>query len=225
MTSVLIVEDDPMVAQINKNYIESVEGFNVVNIIKDANNAIDYLRNHKVDLIILDIYLPKGDGISILKQVREMGIKLDAIMVTAATESEKIEDALRYGAIDYLIKPFEYERLKRILEKYQRRHILLNSNEEMKQKDIDKITISDLWNVDNSLQKGLNRHTYNHVIKFVDENAHRLLSTEELSDGLGITKVTVRRYMDHLEKIGFVVQELEYGCVGRPSYKYKKALL
>ena len=118
MTSVLIVEDDPMVAQINKNYIESVEGFNVVNIIKDANNAIDYLRNHKVDLIILDIYLPKGDGISILKQVREMGIKLDAIMVTAATESEKIEDALRYGAIDYLIKPFEYERLKRILEKY-----------------------------------------------------------------------------------------------------------
>lgn len=225
MANVLIVEDDPMVGQINKTYIESVEGFRVVSIIKDASSAIDYLKNHQVDLIILDIYLPKGDGISILKEIRQIGLNLDAIMVTAASESEKIEYALRYGAIDYLIKPFEYERLKRTLEKFNSRHILLNSNEKMKQEDIDKITISGLWNIDNSMQKGLNKHTLNHVMRFIDENAHRLLSAEELSDGLGITKVTVRRYMDHLEKIGFVVQDLEYGAVGRPSYKYKKTTL
>lgn len=225
MTNVLIVEDDPMVGQINKTYIESVEGFRVVSIIKDASSAMDYLKNHQVDLMILDIYLPKGDGISILKEIRKLALNLDVIMVTAAIESEKIEYALRYGVIDYLIKPFEYERLKRTLEKFQSRHIILSSNEEMNQEDIDKITILGLCNVENSLQKGLNRHTLNHLIKFIDENTHRLLSAEEISDGLGITKVTVRRYMDYLEKIGFVIQELEYGSIGRPSHKYKKIML
>lgn len=222
MSKVLIVEDDPMVAHINKNYIESVNGFEVVGIARNDLEAIAFIKKRDVDLVILDIYLPKGDGISVLKEIRRIQAKCDVIMVTASTEVDKIDEALKYGVIDYLIKPFEYERLKKSLENYQSRHYTLRGVNTINQGDIDRLLISGTNLPDETIQKGLNRLTLNRVIKVIEKKGDKFLTTEELSEGLGLTKVTVRRYMDYLERIGFVVQEIEYGSVGRPSYLYKK---
>lgn len=221
MTKVLIIEDDPMVAQINKNYIESVEGFKVIGICKNEIDALEFLKKNIIDLVILDIYLPKGDGISILKEIRKTQINCDVIMVTASAEVDKINDAMRYGVIDYLIKPFEYDRLKKSLDNYISKNNILGSGDTIKQEDIDRLLISDGSFSDEAIPKGLNRLTLNRFITYIERKGDKLLSTEEISDGLGITKVTVRRYMDYLEKIGFVVQEIEYGSVGRPSYQYR----
>lgn len=221
MTKVLIIEDDPMVAQINKNYIESVEGFKVTGICKNEVDALEFIKKNIIDLVILDIYLPKGDGISILKEIRKTQINCDVIMVTASAEVDKINDAMRYGVIDYLIKPFEYDRLKKSLDSYISRNNILGSRGTIKQEDIDRLMISGANLSDEAIPKGLNRLTLNRFVTFIERKGDRLLSTEEISEGLGITKVTVRRYMDYLEKIGFVVQEIEYGAVGRPSYQYR----
>lgn len=221
MNKVLIVEDDPMVAQINKKYVESVEGFQVINVMGDGSQALEFLTKNKVDLIILDIYMPKLDGISFLNEMRRKQITCDVIMVTAAKEVEKIQDAMQLGIIDYLIKPLEYERLKEALEKYITRLNLFRRKDCMNQEDIDKIMLSKVKNPRNNLPKGLNKKTLDRTILFIESNQYKSMSAEEIAEGLGVTKVTVRRYMNYLEKIGYVEQEIEYGSLGRPSYSYK----
>lgn len=222
MIRVLIVEDDPMVGMINKNYVESVEDFAVVSVASSYLEAIDILRSNKVDLVLLDIYLPKGDGISILRELRRNQYRCDVIMVTASSEIEKIDESLRLGVFDYLIKPFEYERLRRSLEDYRVRFELLNSKDNISQQDLDRIFLSISNNSGRSLQKGLNQLTLNRVSRFMDENAGKALTAEDIAGKLGLTKVTVRRYLDYLESIGYIIKGLEYGAVGRPLYKYKK---
>lgn len=222
MSRVLIVEDDPMVAKINKGYVESVEGFQVVGIVKDYKEAISFLRKKKVDLVILDIYLPDEDGICILEQIRKNQVNCDVIMVTASAEVDKIDKALKLGVVDYLIKPFEYERLKMALENYQSRYNTLSKKNTIRQEELDKILISKMLSTDNVIPKGLNRLTLNRVMSFVDTNGNSPLSADEIAEGLKVTTVTVRRYMNYLEKIGFIVRILEYGSVGRPNYLYKK---
>lgn len=143
-------------------------------------------------------------------------------MVTASAEVEKIDASLKLGVIDYLIKPFEYERLKMSLENYLSRCNTLKTSNKIKQEDLDRFLISASGSNDNTIPKGLNRFTLSRVISFLEKKGDKLLSAEEISEGLGITKVTVRRYMDYLEKIGFLVREAEYGSVGRPYYMYKK---
>lgn len=221
MIRVLIIEDDPMVARINKNYIESVDGFKILGICGNEVEALEFIKKREVDLIILDIYLPKGDGISILKEIRKIRTNCDVIMVTASTELDNIKDSLRLGVIDYLIKPFEFARLKKALENYLARCSILNGSRTIKQEDIDMFTSSNISLIDETIQKGLNRLTLNRIMRFIEKNAEKQLSVEEISEGLDITKVTVRRYMDYLEKIGYIVREIEYGSVGRPAYKYK----
>lgn len=219
MDRVLIVEDDPMVGKINKNYIESVEGFQVVKICKDEIEALSYLKKNPVDLIILDVYLPRGDGLSILNKLRKEEIESEVIMVTASGEVDKIDYALKLGVIDYLVKPFEYKRLKEALKKYSAKKSLLSRKNVITQEDIDKLLNRD-FSQELDIQKGLNKYTLNSIISFFQREDRTKLSAEEISEELDISKVTVRRYMDYLEEIGYIFKEAEYGAVGRPQYLY-----
>lgn len=220
MAKVLIIEDDPMVAQINKNYIGSVEGFEVVNIFMDGREALKFLNKNHIDLIILDVYMPKLDGISFLIELRKRLITCDVIMVTAAKEVETIQDAMQLGVVDYLIKPFEYERLKKSLENYKLRTKLFNTKGSIDQNDIDSIITGVTYSED-ILPKGINKMTMNRIILFIGSNKFESLNVDEIAEGVGVTKVTVRRYMTYLEKSGFIKRELEYGSLGRPCYRYR----
>ncbi len=219
MCRVLIVEDDPMVGKVNKNYIESVEGFQVAGICKDEIEALDFLKKNQVDLVILDVYLPRGDGLSILKKIRNANIKCDVIMVTASAEVDKIECAFEMGVVDYLVKPFEYERLKESLQRYNAKRDLLDAKKTLTQKDIDGYLKSD-FNYIRDIPKGLNKYTLKDIMGFLEETNGQKLSAENISEELDISKVTVRRYMDYLEEGGYVIKEAEYGSVGRPLYLY-----
>jgi response regulator of citrate/malate metabolism len=221
MVKVLIVEDDPMVAQINKKYIESIEGFEVINVIPNGDQALKFLERTKVDLVILDIYIYKLDGITVLKKMRQKYIMSDVILVTAAKDADKIDDALKLGAVDYLVKPFEYERLKKSLEDYLLRTRVLKYGSLVDQKDIDQIMMRCTSNLDDRLPKGLNKNTLERIIRYLENSDDRLLTSDEISDKLGVTKVTIRRYLDYLERIGTVKLIIEYGAIGRPSHRYQ----
>lgn len=222
MNRVLIVEDDPMVSKINKSYIESVSGFEVVAVCKDEVETLDFLKNNVVDLVVLDVYLPKGDGISILNEIRNEKYDCDIIMVTASSESSNIDEALKLGIVDYLIKPFEYKRLKKSLENYLYRKELVNK-EDICQRDIDKL-LDKKVDSHTSLEKGLNKYTLESIKSFLKETSMEKFSAEDISVKLDISKVTVRTYMDYLEKINYIVKEVEYGNIGRPMHYYRKIL-
>ncbi|MFZ5966206.1 MAG: response regulator [Bacillota bacterium] len=221
MIKVLIVEDDPMVAQINKRYVESIDGFEVREIAVNGEEALQIMKRIKIDLVIVDIYMPKLNGIDMLKAMRKSGIMADVIMVTAARETQQVDEALTLGAVDYLIKPFEYERLKNALESYQGRFRLLKKQQVAAQADIDKITMGKNYNRESMTQKGLHSNTLNRIRKFMENHHDCFLTSEEVAEKLGITKVTVRRYLEYLESIGEVKLEVEYGSIGRPSHRYK----
>lgn len=220
MINVLIIEDDPMVAHINNTYVNSVDGFKVVGIAKNYTEAISFIKKQEVNLLLLDIYLPKGDGISILREIRGKQIECDVIMVTASSEIDKIDEAFKYGVVDYLIKPFEYERLKMSLINYQSRHSTLSGDKEITQSDIDREFVSRVNLEDDRIPKGLNNLTLNRISRILEEKKS-FVRIDEISDEIGLTNVTVRKYMDYLEKIGYVIKEIEYGSVGRPSFLYK----
>ncbi|HCX04615.1 MAG TPA: hypothetical protein DHM42_09000 [Clostridiales bacterium] len=221
MINVMIVDDDAMVLDLNRRYVERIEGFSVKALAGSGEEALDYLKNKTIDLIILDIYMPKMDGLSLLKRIRSISLKTDVILVTAAKDAEKIDTALKLGAVDYLVKPFQFERLKESLDKYLKRYQLLNNLKEIDQKEIDKITSKEKTKEKNKIQKGLHKNTLLKIKNYMKENKDRFHSSDQVADALGFSKVTVRKYLEYLEEIGEVRVEVEYGSIGRPCHLYK----
>ncbi|MCG8539514.1 MAG: response regulator [Clostridia bacterium] len=221
MINVLIVEDDPMVAKLNEKYVETIDGFNVIGVVSNGEEALGFCKKNKVDLIILDIYMPKLDGVNFLKELRKKFMMIDVILVTASKETQNIDAVLKLGAVDYLIKPFDYERLKNSLEGYLNRFRVLKSTEIVKQEELDQITKACKIERDIGLKKGLHRRTLERIRKFMKDNSNKYLSSEMVAEEMALSKVTVRRYLEYMEEIGQVKLEVEYGSVGRPLYLYK----
>ncbi|MDK2879794.1 MAG: two-component system, CitB family, response regulator MalR [Thermoanaerobacteraceae bacterium] len=217
MIKVLIIEDDPMVAAVNKKYVNMVDGFNVVGIARNAEEAREYLKKTKVDLLLLDVYMPGENGMEILKQIRKHGYKLDVIMVTADSHGKDIDEALRYGVVDYLIKPFEFSRLKAALYNYLHRCEKIKSGSNLTQEELDSLLRS--GNAQCSEKKGFDRRTMEKILEAL-KAYDRPVSSEEIAKNLNISRVTAKKYLDYMEEQGMVKSEVQYGGAGRPVTLY-----
>ena len=112
MIRTMIVEDDPMVRQINSKFLAKIKGFSLEKSASNLSEAREFLEKDTVDLILLDVFLPNENGIDFLKWLRKNEIESDVILITADKSIERIKDAFRYGGVDYLIKPFTFERFQ-----------------------------------------------------------------------------------------------------------------
>ena len=139
MYKVLIVEDDPMVAMINEQYIKRNKNFEVVGKCQDGAAALVFLKENEVDLLVLDVYMPHMNGFETLRQIRSEQITVEAIMVTAANDRDSLEEALHLGIVDYLVKPFTFDRFQMALEKYIAQNNALKDIETLNQTSIDHI--------------------------------------------------------------------------------------
>lgn len=217
MVKVVIVEDDPMVMEINKTYIEMVEGFAVIGTSEEGHDAINLIKKTKPDLVILDIFMPGMSGLEVLKIIRRDFVRIDVIFVTAAKESDSIDEALNLGATDYLIKPFGYERFKQSLEKYKERYNLLKRKSVVAQEDIDRILDH---GKEVQLEKGINIKTLENIRSYIKNMSGHDIYPKEIAKELDISKVTALRYLDYLASSGELKLVVEYGTVGRPTYVY-----
>lgn len=223
---VFIVEDDPMVASINKRFTEKMVSFKVVGVSNTENEALKQIEESKPDLILLDIFLTHGNGLNILKRIRQENIPTDIILVTAAKDSSTIHEALRYGAVDYLIKPFDMDRLQQALQNYLSLRHLMSKNLDLNQNDLDAlntrydITREGEASISNaSLPKGVHRITLDQILNFLFKQENPL-SCQLIASELAMSKITVWRYLEYLAEIGKVQVELEYGTIGRPTKLY-----
>ncbi|MBI5998260.1 response regulator [Clostridium perfringens] len=215
---ILIVEDDPMVALINKRFLENMGFKDILGPVQTEEEIIKVLDKENIDLILLDVYLPKKNGIDILKSLRYKKYLTDVIMITAANSVEEVKRAFAYGVIDYLVKPFEFERFEEAVNKYKQKNNLLNKREALSQQDIDVISKSLEEKVE--LPKGLNQKTLDRVMEFLKENQGKVWTLREIAYELKISNVTIKKYMDYLEDVKKVNVTLTSGNVGRPEYKY-----
>lgn len=215
---ILIVEDDPMVALINKRFLENMGFKDILEPVQTEEEIIKVLDKENIDLILLDVYLPKKNGIDILKSLRYKKYLTDVIMITAANSVEEVKRAFAYGVTDYLVKPFEFERFEEAVNKYKQKNNLLNKREALSQQDIDVISKSLEEKVE--LPKGLNQKTLDRVMEFLKENQGKVWTLREIAYELKISNVTIKKYMDYLEDVKKVNVTLTSGNVGRPEYKY-----
>lgn len=215
---ILIVEDDPMVALINKRFLENMGFKDILGPVQTEEEIIQLLDKENIDLILLDVYLPKKNGIDILKSLRYKKYLTDIIMITAANSVEEVKRAFAYGVTDYLVKPFEFERFEEAINKYKQKNNLLNKREALSQQDIDIISKSLEEKLE--LPKGLNQKTLDRIMEFLKENKGKVWTLREIAYELKISNVTIKKYMDYLEDIKKVNVTLTSGNVGRPEYKY-----
>lgn len=218
--NVLIVEDDPMVALINKRYLEQIEDIKTFGPVMYEKDIIMSLKENDIDLILMDVFLPEKSGIDILRSIREEGFFTDVIMITAANSSNEIKKAFAYGVVDYLVKPFEFERFKEAINKYKARKRILVSEEAVSQSDIDSLISNNALDNEVKLPKGLSARTLERIIEFLNENSNEVWTLREIAYEIKISNVTIKKYMDYLESIGKVHVEMTFGNVGRPECKY-----
>lgn len=222
--SVLIVEDDPMVAEMNKFYLEQVEGFRAGDWAASTNEALLVLEQGDFDLILLDIYMKESNGLELLSEIRHRGIKVDVIVISAASDKKSIQVALQNGAVDYLIKPFEFSRFHAALNGYREQNQLFRSQERLKQSDLDTIRrFRKEQRVSQELPKGFTRQTLQTIWKVIESSGVEFFSAEDISMLSGISRVSVNKYCAGLVEMGVLEMDYVYGTVGRPVQKYQIA--
>ncbi len=221
MYEVLIVEDDPMVAMINKQYVQQNPDFHVARICRDGVSGLEYLKNNDVQLVILDVYMPRKDGLTFLRRLREVNLPVSVIMVTAANDSPTIEEALRLGIVDYLVKPFCSSRFQQALQTFLARQNAFHDLSSLDQQNIDNIISGISTDSVQELPKGIQEATLDSLCTFLRENARREWTSEEIADKINLSRVTVRRYMNYLLEKGMILGRMNYETGGRPSMLYR----
>ena len=208
---ILIIEDDPMVAMIHKEYFKRKEISNDLNHVSTLEEAKEFLANSDTDLIILDNYLADGQGIEFLPELKGYPI----IMITAANDVQTVEAALTNGVVDYLVKPFTYERFSQAIDKVQD-YMKLLSKEKINQDLIDDYLNSGrVEEEEDSLPKGLSRITLKKVLE-TNLQQKSGFTTQQIADELDISRITIRKYLNHLVNINVLSEDAEYYTSGRP---------
>ena len=223
MIQVMIVEDDPMLAQLNAQYLSQFPQLQVAAAFSNGRDALSYLQEHEIQLAVLDVYMPTLNGLELLRSIRSLGLQTAVIMITAATEMSVVEEALRLGIEDYVIKPFSFSRLQEAVQRYLARMNLVKNSKRADQTIVDKLLNNDFSGEDRSrdLRKGLNGKTLQSIENLLREERNQAHTCESISQSSGLSKVTVRNYLNYLIETGQLESSIDYGTGGRPRVLYK----
>lgn len=223
LNTAVIIEDDPMVREINKRYLE--KDARIINIETFSNgiDALEFLKSNAGSLVLLDVYMPRINGFTVFENIRREHISSDVIIVTAANDFASMEKALQLGALDYLVKPFEYERFRQALDKFfykQKMHQKMQSA--LSQKEADELfsTSMDCKNFISKDIKGIQTRTLEIIKDYLLSHAGYKFSGTELAKEIGLSRVTVHKYLNYLETQKFLNTEIDYETDGRPRLLY-----
>jgi response regulator of citrate/malate metabolism len=223
---VLVVEDDPVAAAAHGLYVGRAPGFRVAataHTCADALRALDRTRaaGAPVDLVLLDLYLPDGHGLHLLRALRAAGHGADVIAVTSARDLAMVRQAVSAGVVQYLLKPFSGAALHDRLESYSRyRESLARAGEATGQDEVDQAFALLRTPERNALPKGLSAPTLETVARVL-RTADEGLSAAAAGAAAGVSRITARRYLEHLVDTGLAAREPQYGQVGRPELCYR----
>jgi response regulator of citrate/malate metabolism len=216
----LIVDDDARVADIHRSYVERVDGFTVTGVANRGTEALRRVLDDAPDLILLDIYLPDLTGLEVCRRLRAAGNLVDVIAVTAARDVETVRGAVGLGVAQYLVKPFAFATFREKLERYAAFRARATQGGEAEQGEIDAMLGELRSSSAIPLPKGLSRGTLELVARTL-KDADCPLGAVETAEQSGLSRVTARRYLEHLVLIKSAELELRYGHSGRPEHRYR----
>ena len=221
MIRTLIVEDDPVVAEVNRGYLERMTGFVVVGTAETGKAALAAVSGMDVDLVLLDFHLPDIDGIEVCRALRA-GHRdpVDIIAVTAARNVETVHSALAHGVVQYLIKPYKFSMFKDKLTRYAEYHRSLSRNGTFIQEEVDQALRDVCGTSHPTVPKGMSEPTMRKVFALIGDTDDAW-SAADVAEATGLARVTARRYLDELHRQGLLDIELRYGGPGRPEHYYR----
>jgi response regulator of citrate/malate metabolism len=218
---VLIVEDEPLLAEAHRTYTERVPGFTAVGVVHTARDAMAALRSQEgIDLVLLDFRLPDLHGLEVCRALRAAGSGTDVLAVTSARDLAMVRAAVALGVTHYLLKPFTFAAFRDKLERYaEYRRQALAEGEVAAQHEVDRIFATLRGTAPATLPKGLGAETLDAVLAAL--RAQPGLSAAEVATRTGTSRVTARRYLEHLVDVGRVFRTPRYGSPGRPEVEYR----
>ena len=188
-----------MIASINQTFLSRDPRFSLAAVFHSGQEALEWLRKRPVELLILDVYMPRMSGLELLRELRAEEITLDVIMVTAANDSKTVDALLKLGVADYLVKPFTARRFQQALDTFCRQREAISA----------------------PVPKGLQLRTLARVRECLAQAPREGCTCEALSEQVGLSSVTVRRYLTYLVGRGEAVSRINYDTGGRPSLLYR----
>jgi response regulator of citrate/malate metabolism len=223
---VLVVDDEAIAADAHAAYVRRLDGFTVAGVAHDGQGTLHALRDAAaagtpVDLVLLDMNLPDLHGLDVSRRIRTSGYAVDIIAITAVRELSIVRGAISAGIVQYLIKPFTFATFEDKLTGYLdfRRHLAEQASQ-ASQSGVDQAFASLRTPTDLPLPKGLSTPTLEAVTEFLRHQPGAVSATELVAP-LGISRVTARRYLEHLADAGRVLRAARYGTPGRPENEYR----
>ncbi|GAA3375865.1 response regulator [Streptomyces sannanensis] len=215
---VLVVEDDPVAADAHRMYVGRVEGFTVTGVAHSRAEAVRILDRTPVDLLLLDLYLPDGHGLQLVRSLRAAGHSADVIAVTSARDLAIVREGVSLGVVQYVLKPFSFATLRDRLVRYA--EFRAAAGEASGQEEVDRALAALRAPRPASLPKGLSAPTLEAVTRTLRGSGTGMTATATAAE-VGISRITARRYLEHLVDTGRAVRSPQYGQVGRPELQYR----
>jgi response regulator of citrate/malate metabolism len=214
---VLVVEDDPVAAEAHRVYVDRLPGFVCIGLAGTAARALHVLSREQVDLVLLDMNLPDGHGLDVVRRMRAAGNQTDVVAVTAAREVAAVQAAARIGVVQYVLKPFAFETLRDRLTAYARQRRAAEDGQVVADQDeVDRLLHPA---TSSSVPKGLAGSVLDRVVTLLGDREG--WTAEEVAASIGTSRITARRYLEHLADQGQALRTQRYdGRSGRPKVEY-----
>ena len=225
---VLVVEDEEIAAKAHAAYIDRVDGFHLVGVARNAQHALAALTDRiigidssRVDLVLLDMNLPDGHGLMLVRNLRARKVPVDVIAVTAARDMQVVQEALSLGVVHYILKPFTFPVFKTKLEAFRSFRLSLDAeqcgNGQITQSQVDAAVDGLRAGSGPQRAKGVPEAVQDHILELLAEESY---SAAEAADRIGVSRVTARRYLEAMADVGLLERRPRYGSAGRPVLEY-----
>ncbi|GAB3995416.1 response regulator [Glycomyces albus] len=196
-------------------------GFRVVASAADGEQALEAVAEHRPDLVLLDLYLPDSFGLDLVSRMRTAGHDCDILVISAAREAESVRAAIRHGAVSYLLKPFSFSDFRTRLEQYAAQRAGLEAAAVHDQADVDRVfSRTAPATTTAALPKGFSAETAA-LVETALRETDGSLSAAECAERIGVSRVSARRYLEHLQESGRAEVALRYAGRGRPERRYR----
>ncbi len=218
---VVVVDDDFAVAHVNRAFVDAQPGFTVVAEAHTGADALAAIELHRPQLVLLDVYLPDLGGLDVLRRLRAAGDDVEVIAVTAARDLDTVRRARLLGVRHYLVKPFSGASLGERLEEVRRGIAAdrLAPGTTLDQHAVDQV-LGAVASRRATLPKGLSAVSLERVAAQLGA-CRTDASAAEIAESLGMSRVSARRYLEHLVAAGAAEVAPRYGSAGRPEHRYR----
>lgn len=227
MIRVLIVEDEPLIAEAHQAYLVRLEGFSTTAVVHTARDAMRTAADaaaagDPVHLVLLDLGLPDASGIALASGLSSLSPAPDIIAITSERDLEMVRAAVAHGALAYLLKPFTFAAFRDRLERYRRyRTALPAGTEAASQAEVDRAFAELRVTADRVVTpKGAAPQTTDEIARAVRDRPDGM-TADEAAAAVGVSRVTAWRYLERLADDGTITRTTDYGKAGRPKTRYQ----